>query len=242
MTNVLVYGAISVLPLIIGAFSGYYLKLKEKWIGVIAAFGAGALIAALTFGLMEEAFKLGGLDSSVIGFLVGGIVFVIGDTIIIKVGGRGHKRYHTARNSTGWGIVLAAVLDGLPESVALGLGLALNPKIGLLVLTGIVLNNLPEAISSGFDLKKAGKSAREIIFVWSAVALIGIVSVLAGFLLVQYISSDAAAVMQSIAAGAILAMLAVTMMPEAYREAHMGAALGTLGGFLLIFIIAKGGV
>lgn len=242
MSNVILFGLISVSPLILGSTLGYYLNLKEKFIGAIAAFGAGALIAALTFGLMEEAFKLGGLDSSIIGFLAGGILFIIGDYLIIKLGGRGHKRYHTSQYSTGWGIVLAAVLDGLPESFALGISLAINPKIGLLVLIAIILNNLPESISSAYDLKKAGKKAKEIITVWSIVALAGLISVFIGFLLLNYISADVTAILESIAAGAVLAMLAVTMMPEAYRESGMGAALGTLGGFLLIFVLSKGGI
>lgn len=239
MQNVLLFGLISVSPLILGSAIGYYWKLKEKWIGAIAAFGAGALIAALTFGLMEEAFNLGGLDSSMMGFAIGGIAFIIGDLIIIKIGGRGHKRYHAAKNSTGWGIVLAAVLDGLPESFALGISLALNSKIGMLVLIAIVLNNFPEAISSAYDLRNVRRTAKDVIITWSIVAAAGLLSVMAGFLLFEFISPDLTAIFESIAAGAILAMLAVTMMPEAYRESGMGAALGTISGFLLIFILSK---
>jgi len=242
MTNVIIYGVISVFPLILGSFLGAYLNLKEKLIGIVAAFGAGTLIAAITFGLMEEAFQLGGLDSSIVGFLIGGIAFIIGDMIIIQVGGRGHKRYHSAQNSTGWGIVLAAVLDGIPESFALGISLALNSKLGLLVLVAIIFNNLPEAISSAYDLRHARKSIKEIILIWSIVALAGLLSVIAGFLVFASISPDVTAMFEAIAAGAVLAMLAVTMMPEAYRESYMGAALGTLGGFLLIFILSKAGV
>jgi len=242
MTNVLLYGIISVSPLVLGSILGCYLKLKERVIGAIAAFGAGALIAAITFGLMEEAFQLGGLDSSIFGFLVGGLLFIIGDMIIIRWGGRGHRRYHSAQNSTGWGIVLAAVLDGLPESFALGISLALNSKIGLLVLVAIVLNNLPEAISSAYDLKNAGRNTKQIIYTWLGVALAGLISVIVGFLIFNIISPDITAMFESIAAGAVLAMLAVTMMPEAYREAHMGAAFGTLSGFLLIFILSKAGI
>lgn len=242
MANVIAYGLISILPLIFGSLIGYYLKIKERWIGFIAAFGAGALIAGITFGLMEEAFQLGGLDSSVIGFIIGGVAFVIGDLLIIRAGGRGHKRYHSAKNSTGWGIVLAAVLDGLPESFALGISLALSPRVGLLVLVAIIFNNLPEAISSAYDLKHAGHKAKDIIATWTIVAMAGLASVMIGYLLFEYISTDVTALFESIAAGAVLAMLAVTMMPEAYREAHMGAALGTLGGFLLIYILSKGGI
>src|SRR3990167_601674 len=100
MQNVIFYGFLSVIPLIFGALAGAYLNVKEKYLGAISAFGAGALIAALTIGLMEESFKLGGLDNSIIGFIGGGIIFVLGDLIIIKIGGRGHRRFYDVESST----------------------------------------------------------------------------------------------------------------------------------------------
>lgn len=242
MSNAITFGLISVAPLIFGAATGAYLNLKEKFIGDIAAFGAGALIAALTFGLMEEAFQLGGLDSAIIGFLIGGLLFILGDLLIIKIGGRGHKRVYDVEASTGWGIVMGAILDGIPESLALGISLALNQKIGLLVLAAIILNNLPESISSAYDLKKAGKSNGRILKIWIFVALAGLIAVLLGFTIFSQISPDTTAIFESIAAGAILAMLASTMMPEAYKESGLTASLATVLGFMTIFFMSKLGV
>jgi len=242
MANVILYGTISVIPLIIGAIFGGLFKIKEKIIGLIAAFGAGALIAALTFGLMEESFRLGGLDNSVIGFILGGLAFIIGDLIIIRVGGRGHKRFYDAKSSTGWGIVLGAVLDGLPESIALGMGLLLNKSVGLLVLVAIFVANLPEAISSAYDLKKAKKSLRKIITTWGIVAVVSLLFVILGYLVFAKASGNITATFESLAAGAILAMLVSTMMPEAYKESGVGASLMTVLGFLIIFVLSKAGV
>lgn len=242
MGNVLVYGIVSVLPLIIGALVGAYLNVKEKYLGAISAFGAGALIAALTFGLMEESFKLGGLDNSIIGFIAGGVIFVIGDLIIIKIGGRGHRRFYDVESSTGWGIVFGAVLDGIPESIALGIGLLLNKTVGLLVLVAIILANLPEAISSSYDLKRTKKSNRQIIITWLVVAITGLIFVILGYTVFAQISQSVTATFESFAAGAILAMLAVTMMPEAYKESGIDASLATVLGFLVIFILSKAGV
>lgn len=242
MTSVILYGLISVLPLIAGALLGFYLKIQEKWIGAISAFGAGALLAALTFGLMEESFRLGGLDNAIIGFVIGGVIFVLGDLLIIKFGGRGHKRVYDVESSTGWGIVLGAVLDGLPESLALGIGLLLNPTVGLLVLVAIFLSNLPEAISSAYDLKKAGQSVKQLLLTWFLVALVSFIFVILGYTIFAHISPNLTATFQSIAAGAILAMLASTMMPEAYRESGASSSLLTVTGFLVIFIISKLGV
>jgi len=241
MTNVILYGILSVIPLIFGAIVGYKFAIKEKIIGGIAAFGAGAMIAVLTFGLMEESFKLGGFDNSIIGFVVGGILFVIGDLIIIKIGGRGHKRSYDVESSSGWGIVLGAALDGIPESIALGLGLLLNRNLGILVLVGIFLSNLPEAISSAYDLKVIRKSFRETLFTWIIVALASLIFVILGYTLFSTLSSHLMATFESLAAGAILAMLASTMMPEAYKESGAWASLATVSGFLVIFILSKAG-
>jgi ZIP family zinc transporter len=242
MEKVILYATLSVLPLIFGAFAGSFLNVKEKYLGGISAFGAGALIAALTFGLMEESFKLGGLDNAIIGFIVGGVVFVLGDLIIIKIGGRGHRRFYDVESSTGWGIVLGAVLDGIPESIALGIGLALNKTVGFLVLVAIMVANLPEALSSAFDLKRTKKSAQQIILIWTIVAVVSLILVILGYLVFGQIAQGVTAVFESFAAGAILAMLAVTMMPEAYKESGLDASLATVLGFLVIFILSKAGV
>src|SRR3990167_966992 len=166
MSKVILFGFISVLPLIVGSMIGAYIKVSEKILGVVAAFGAGAMIAALTFGLMNESFRLGGFDNSIIGFLAGGLMFALGDYIIIKIGGRGHKRSYNTTFSTGWGIVLGAILDGIPEAIALGASLFLSPVLGGVVLVGIVLNNIPEALSSAYDLKRVEKKIKHVIYTW----------------------------------------------------------------------------
>ena len=239
MANVIFYGFLSVLPLIVGAVLGYKFQIKGKIIGGIASFGAGAMIAALAFGLMEESFRLGGLDNSIIGFVVGGLLFVLGDLAIIRIGGRGHKKYYDVESSTGWGIVLGAALDGIPESIALGLGLLLNQNLGLLVLAGIFLSNLPEAISSAYDLKSAKKSFREVMFTWIIVALVSMIFVILGYTIFASFSPDTIATFESLAAGAILAMLASTMMPEAYKESGTSVSILTVLGFMVIFILSK---
>ncbi len=230
------------MPLIFGAFLGYRFHVKEKIVGAIASFGSGAMIAALTFGLMEESFRLGGFDNSIIGFIVGGVIFVLGDLIIIRVGGRGHKKYYDVESSSGWGIVLGAALDGIPESIALGVGLLLNMNLGILVLIGIFLSNFPEALSSAYDLKMAKKSFREVMFTWIIVALLGLIFVILGYTLFANFSTGVAATLESFAAGAILAMLASTMMPEAYKESGTSVSILTVLGFMVIFIISKLGV
>lgn len=241
MQSVILYGGLSVLPLIIGAYFGSFFNVQKKLIGLISAFGAGAMIAALTFGLMEESFRLGGFDNSIAGFIIGGLLFVIGDVLIIKIGGRGHKKHYNVDKTSGWGIVLGAILDGIPESIALGIGLLINANLGLLVLVGIILNNLPEAISSAYDLKRVGKTFKKIMLTWITVAVVGFIFVILGYTLFAHASSGVIATFQSLAAGAILAMLASTMMPEAYKESGPSSSMATVLGFLIIFILSKMG-
>ncbi len=252
MQNVLIYGTLSVIPLIIGSYLGSIFRFKEKIIGIIAAFGAGSLIAALTLGLMEESFKMGGYDNAIIGFIIGGIIFSIGDVIIVKIGGRKHKRVYTRNQiqpihddvseASGWGVVLGQTLDGIPESMALGIGLLVNKNLGLLMLLAIFLSNLPEAISSAYDLTKAGRSHKLIIGTWAIVALSGLVFTILGYTVFAHVSPHLMATFEAIAAGAILSMLASTLMPEAYRESGIDSSLATVLGFLVIFIISKTGV
>lgn len=241
MQSVFLYGGLSVLPLVIGAYLGSSFHLHKKIVGFISAFGAGAMIAALTFGLMEESFNSGGFDQAIFGFVLGGLIFVIGDILIIKAGGRGHKKHYNVESSTGWGIVLGAILDGIPESIALGISLLINPNLGLLVLVGIILNNLPEAISSAYDLKRVGKSFRRIMITWLTVTIVGFIFVILGYTLFAHASQGVISVFESLAAGAILAMLASTMMPEAYKESGPSSSMATVLGFLIIFILSKMG-
>jgi len=242
MAKVIFYGLLSILPLIVGAALGYKFPIKGKIIGSISSFGAGAMIAALTFGLMEESFRLGGFDNSITGFVIGGVLFVLGDLTIIRIGGRGHKKYYDVESSTGWGIVLGAALDGIPESIALGLGLLLNKNLGLLVLVGIFLSNFPEAISSAYDLRSVKKSFKEVMLTWIIVALASFIFVILGYTLFANFSSSVVATFESLAAGAILAMLASTMMPEAYKESGTSVSILTVLGFMVIFILSKLGV
>lgn len=247
MSQVIIYGFIATASLFLGAIFGIYLKVKPKIIGTIMAFGAGTLIAALTFGLMEQAHQLGGLDNAILGFIIGGASFVVGDLLIVQLGGRHHKEHYQARimnvleekKQSGWSIVLAAILDGVPESLALGISMAAAPSIGLLVLTSIFLSNFPESASSAFDLRKAQKSRREIIWVWLTVSVIGFIFVILGYTIFKNLSPDLVGTFEALAAGALLAMIASTMIPEAYRESGLSVSMVTVLGFLVIFILSK---
>ena len=183
------------------------------------AFGSGVLICALTFGLMEEAFKHGGFDAIIIGFLLGGLVFIFGDFLIHRYGGRNHKRkkhFISVKETNGKAIVLGALLDGIPESVALGVSLVSKNGIGFLMLVAIFMSNLPESISSINDLQKEGLSKKQIYLSWSIVSICVALSVVLSFLFLQKLDLNTLGIIESFASGAILAMLVLTCIINSY--------------------------
>lgn len=242
ITTVLLYASLTGFSLILGVIIGTTLKIGQKTIAAIMAFGSGVLICALTFGLMEEAFKHGGFDAVIIGFLMGGLVFISGDVLIHKIGGRNHKRnahHPSTRETNGKAIVLGSLLDGVPESIALGVAL-LSPKgIGLLMLVAIFMSNLPESLSSIDDLRREGFSKRRIYLLWSIVSLLVAASVVLSFLFLEKLDLNALGIIESFASGAILAMLADSMMPEAYEDGGFLIGFLTMLGFLTAFVLSK---
>lgn len=239
MTQVIFYGLIGAFGLILGSLCGAFFKIKEKIIGIFMAFGAGALIAALSFGLLEESYKLAGLSHTTWAFILGGVIFVLGDLLIIKLGGRGHKEHYDTEETEGWAIVLGAVLDGIPESLALGVALLVGKGLGLLMMIAIFLSNFPEGFSSSYDLLKAGQKKDRILLTWILVALSGFVFVILGYTIFGNISQTILGVTEAIAAGALLSMIASTMTPKAYQESGFSVSLVTVIGFLIVFLLSK---
>jgi len=240
--KVLLYAFLTGFSLILGVILGTTFKFSQKIIAAIMAFGSGVLICALTFGLMEEAFKHGGFDAIIIGFLLGGMVFIFGDFLIHRYGGRNHKRkrhFKSIGETNGKAIVLGALLDGVPESMALGVALLSKNGIGLLMLVAIFLSNLPESISSINDLQKEGLSKKQIYLSWSIVSICVALSVVLSFLFLEKLDLNTLGIIESFASGAILAMLADSMMPEAYEEGGYLIGILTILGFLTAFILSK---
>jgi ZIP family zinc transporter len=243
----LLFGFIGGGALLIGALLGIYLKISRKVIALIMAFGAGVLICALSFDLMEEAYRRGGFDSVTIGFLVGALLFVFGDWLVDRKGGHIRKLIHSKRHlakrpqddkASGMAIFIGALLDGIPESAAIGIGLLANKGIGILMLVAVFLSNLPEGISGAASMLKAKKSKSFILSLWIGVLLICTLSAFLGYKILGNSSPDLIAAILALAAGAILAMITDTMIPEAFEEEGKIVALVTVLGFLLTFIIS----
>src|SRR6188768_1011375 len=233
--------------LVIGALLAWLIEVPQRIVASVMAFGAGVLISALAFDLVDEAETKGGLTATVLGFLVGAVAYLLANVVLAKRGARHRKRSGEQQPSeeqqggSGSAIAIGALLDGIPESVVLGLSLLGGNGIGIPVLAAIVISNLPEGLSSAAGMKRNGRSARYVFGVWIGVAVASGAAGHLGCLLLQGASAELVAAITALAAGAILTMVADTMIPEAFERTHLYAGLLATLGFLTAFTIGRAG-
>jgi ZIP family zinc transporter len=233
--------------LVVGAGVAWLIEVPQRIVASVMAFGAGVLISALAFDLVDEAETKGGLTATVLGFLVGAVAYLLANVVLARRGARHRKRSgdqqpsEVEQGGSGSAIAIGALLDGIPESVVLGLSLLGGNGIGIPVLAAIFISNLPEGLSSAAGMKRNGRSARYVFGVWIGVAVASGLAGLLGCLLLQGASAELVAAITALAAGAILTMVADTMIPEAFERTHLYAGLIATLGFLTAFTIGRAG-
>ena len=224
--------------LLIGAAIGLAFRLSSQVVGLILAFGAGTLVSALTFELTEEAFSLGGADAVAIGLALGALAFFVGDRLIDNRGGEMRmSQMGEQSEGTGRALLLGAVLDGIPESVVIGLTLLSGEGIGIAVVAAVFLSNFPEGLSSSTGLRAAGWPSGRILGVWAIVAAVCAISAAAGYGLLEGASDNTVGLINAFAAGAVLTMLTDVMFPEALKHGGKAAGLATTLGFAVAFLL-----
>jgi zinc transporter, ZIP family len=233
------WGLLAASSLVIGAVVALRFRISLPWIGLIMGFGAGVLISAVAFDLVEEAAgKTSGHGAVIAGIFAGCGVFFGGDWLIDRFGGADRKDATGAQESgSALAIVLGTVLDGIPESMVIGLTIFEGGAVGAAYLIAVFISNLPEAISSTAGLAAGGWKKARILWLWIAIAVISGLASVAGYGLFQDSSPDTVAFVLAFAAGAILTMLADTMMPEAYEHGGNVVGVATTLGFAIAFVI-----
>jgi ZIP family zinc transporter len=239
MLAALCWGLLAASSLLLGAIVALRFRIGLRAIGLVMGFGAGVLISAVAFDLVEEAVGMAsGHGAVLIGIFAGCGVFFGGDWLIDRSGGTRRKSAHGAgADDSALAIVLGTVLDGIPESVVIGLTLYEGGAVGAAYLVAVFISNLPEALSSTAGLATSGWRPRRILAMWTLIVLVSGLSSAAGYALFQDASADAVAFILAFAAGAILTMLADTMMPEAYEHGGKLVGVVTTLGFVVAFAI-----
>jgi ZIP family zinc transporter len=243
----LLWGTLAGGALVLGSAIAWKWRIRQKTVSTIMSFGAGVLISALTFELVGEAANTGGLRPTVYGFLVGAVVFVAANWLLARKGAKHRKRSGGQQPcegdnpGSGTAIAIGALLDGVPESLVLGLGLVGTGAVSPAMLMAIFISNVPEGLSSTAGMKKAGRSAGYVFGVWTAIAIMSGLAALVGYTTLQNAPDNQIAFITALAAGAILAMIADTMIPEAFEEHHLLTGLTASVGFVAAFAIHGAG-
>lgn len=222
------YGLGTALPLVVGAVAGVYLDLPQRSVAALLAFASGALITGLAFELFEPAFRTAGSGQAAVSLFLGTGLYV---AVKYRVGSSGEL--------AGYPLLAAVIFDGLAENVTLGVALVGGVAGGpLAILVGVAANNLPEAIAGAAGMTEGGRSAAWTLGVWTATAAGLAAAVVASHLAFAGVGSSALALVRAAGGGAVLASLAVEIMPDAYEAGGPSVAFATAAGFLVTFLLA----
>lgn len=235
------WGLLAGSALLMGALVGYLVRVPTRVVAGVMAFGSGVLISAVAFDLIDDAHRRGGLVPTVIGAVIGAVAYWAANAVLAWRGARHRKRSGDQQPSeeqqagSGTAIALGALLDGVPESIVIGTGLLGGGAVSTATVVAVFISNIPEGLSSASGMRRAGRGPRYVLGLWGGIALVSGLAALLGYGVFGDASQTLLAGVIALAGGAMLTMIADTMIPEAFENAHQLAGLITVAGFLVAF-------
>jgi ZIP family zinc transporter len=235
MLGAFYWGLLATSSLIIGGLIACRFSLSKQTVKIIMAFGAGTLISAVSYELIFEAVHIARLTGfPAMGLFTGAFAFYGSDLLIGRFGaGNPVDMDASPHSKLVVPMILAIILDGVPESIVIGLGIAKGGAVSLAMLVAVFISNLPEAIAGSIGMKAGGASRHKIILLWFAIALLCALASIAGYSFFRGVSDHWLAFVQAFAGGAILMMLANSMIPEAFKHGGKLAGVFTVLGFFV---------
>ena len=232
MLSAAAWAGLAASTLLIGAALGVELRVSKRMLGLVMGFGAGALIASVSFELTEDAFELSGGVPLALGLALGATAYYVGDLLIDRMGPT------KERADSGLALLLGATLDGIPESLIIGLSLTLGGSLEIAFLASVAVSNLPEGFASANEEREAGVAKRTIMLRWLAVVVLSAIFGAVGYVLFAHLSSSAVAFTEAFAAGALLTMVMDTMVPQAFGDAGPTTGLIAVAGFAFAYFLS----
>ena len=237
------------IPVVISAWLGLEMMPSRKVSAFFLALSAGMLIALLSYDLVEEAFRIAGIGSAIVGFMAGLLSYIGANQIIVRAGigrrcsancgGMGSLALRQRKElNTSMALVIGAALDGIPESMSIGISFLENPLVSASVILAVAVANIPEGLASGAGLKRSGISKTYILLIWLGVVFLCVLSSGMAFIVMKDAPNSIKGLITAFAGGGVLAMTLQAIIPEAYEEIKDWVSVIGGSGFALAFLVS----
>ena len=234
MVEAILWSTLATGTLLIGMVLAYRNLIGTRWTGLIMAFGAGAIISAAAYQLIlgSVAEEKGTYYLVGMGIAAGALTFYLADRWVDQIGGKDRLELSGQQSGgSGLGILLGSMLDGIPESLVLGLSLAHSPQVSLAFIFAVAISNIPQGLGGTAGMLSKGWPKKRITGLWLAVCGMSILAAALGYQLAQWLPGANGAFMDAFAGGALLVMLTDSMIPESFEHGGRETGLSLVLGF-----------